>query len=110
MASQLTEAMIVNGVVLVTVLASDLGPARKIGRMRMLRPLIAAAVIIPLFITRPVGHGTGLALEIAGVVAGLLAGLAAGALMRVHRQPSSGAPVSSAGAGYATLWVLIIGA
>ena len=29
MVSELTEAMIVNGVVLVTVLASDVGPARK---------------------------------------------------------------------------------
>jgi len=40
MISQLTEAMIVNGVVLATVLASDLGPARKIGRMRLLRLVI----------------------------------------------------------------------
>jgi hypothetical protein len=109
MASELTEAMIVNGVVLATVLASDLG-TRKIGRMRILRPLIAAAVIIPLFVARPVTHGTGLALEIIGVVAGLLGGLAAAALMRVYRHPTTGLPVSRAGVGYTALWVAIIGA
>ena len=37
--TELSEAMIVNGVVLATVLASDVGPARKIGRMRLLRPV-----------------------------------------------------------------------
>src|SRR6516165_10091207 len=107
MFSHLTEAMIVNGVVLATVLASDLGPARTIGPMRLLRPVIAAAVIIPLFVSRPVTHGTGLAVEIAGTVAGLLGGLAAAALMGVYRSPRTGRPVSRAAAPYAIFWVLV---
>jgi hypothetical protein len=110
MLSQLTEAMIVNGVVLATVLATDHGPARKIGRMRMLRPVIAAVVIVPLFVSQPVTHGAGLAVEIAGVVAGLLGGLAAVALMGVYRSPETGRPVSRAGAPYASLWIAVIGA
>jgi hypothetical protein len=102
--------MIVNGIVLVTVLASDIGPARKINRMRLLRPVIAAAVIIPLFIDHPASNGTGLVVEIAGVAAGLLGGLIAAALMRVYRHPATGKPVSSAGWPCALLWIVIIGA
>ncbi len=110
MISQLTEAMIVNGVVLATVLASDLGPARKIGRMRLLRPVLAAAVIVPLFVSAPATHGAGLAVEIAGAAAGLLGGLAAAAMMRVYRNPAAGASASAAGWPYAAFWTLVVGA
>ena len=110
MLSELTQAMIVNGVVLATVLASDFGPARKIGPMRLLRPVIAAAVIVPLFMDQPVTHGTGLVVEVAGVLAGLLGGLAAAALMGVYRSPDTGKPVSRAGWPYAIFWTVVIGA
>jgi hypothetical protein len=109
MISELTEAMIVNGVVLASVLATDLGPARKIGKARLLRPLIVAAVV-PVFLQRPVTSGNGLIVELAGVVAGILAGLAAAALIKVYRSQQTGKPVSRAGAPYAALWTLIIGA
>ena len=110
MVSELTEAMIVNGVVLATVLASDLGPARKISRMRLLRPVIAAAVIIPVFIGTPVLHGTSLAVELAGAVAGILGGLIAAALMHVYRSPATGRPASRASWGYAIFWTMLIAA
>jgi hypothetical protein len=109
MISPLTEAMVVNGVVLATVLASDLGQARKVSRMRLVRPIIAAAVIVPLFIQSPVTHGNGLAVEVAGVTAGILCGLAAAALIRVYRSERTGGPVSQAGWPYAALWTVIIG-
>jgi hypothetical protein len=110
MLSELTEAMIVNGVVLATVLATDLGPARKIGPARLLRPVIAAAVIIPLFVDRPATHGTSLVVELAGIVAGVLVGLVAAAMMGVYRHPETGRPVSRAGAPYAILWTVVIAA
>jgi len=110
MVSQLTEAMIVNGVVLATVLASDLGGARKIGWIRVLRPVLAAAVIVPLYLKTPATHGTALAVEIAGLAAGVLGGLVAAALMKVYRSPASGLPVSSAGWPYAIFWTTVIGA
>ena len=110
MFSHLTEAMIVNGVVLATVLATDLGPARKIGPIRLLRPVIAAVGDRPVEEQRDDHRGSGLVVEIAGVIAGLLGGLAAVALMGVYRSPETGKPVSSAGAPYAILWIVIIGA
>ena len=109
MISELTEAMIVNGAVLASVLATDLGPARKMGKVRMLRPLLVAAAV-PVFIQRPVTSGHGLIVELAGVVAGILAGLAAAALMRVYRSPETGKPVTSAGFAYAAFWTVIIAA
>jgi hypothetical protein len=110
MDSQLTEAMIVNGVVLATVLASDLGSARKIGWIRMLRPVLAAAVIVPLFVKAPATHGVALGVELAGVAAGVLGGLVAAALMKVYRSPTSGLPVSRAGWPYAIFWTVVVGA
>jgi hypothetical protein len=108
--SPLTQAMIVNGAVLIAVLEGDLGPHRKIGKLRILRPLITVALIIPLFIDSPVTHGNGLLIELAGVAAGLIGGAVVSALMRVYRSPKSGRPVSAAGFPYAIVWVVIVGA
>ena len=108
--SPITDAMIVNGVVLVAVLEGDFGPHRKIGRLRILRPLITVALVVPLFIDRPVTHGNGLLVELAGVAAGLLCGLVVTALMRVYRSPRTGRPVSAAGFPYAIVWTVVVGA
>jgi hypothetical protein len=110
MFSELVQAEIVNGAVLAATLHSDLGTHRKIGPMRLLRPALIAGAIVPLFIDPVVTHGTGLAVELAGVAAGLLGGLAALALTRVYRSPRTGKPVSRATWPYALLWTLVIGA
>lgn len=108
--SELTQAMIINAVILVAALQKDLGSHRKIGALRILLPLGIAAGVIPLFLSSPVTHGTGLTLEIAGAIAGVLFGLAATALMPVYRSTRTGKPVSRAGGWYAALWIAVVGA
>jgi hypothetical protein len=108
--SPLTEAMIINAAVLVSILEADLGSHRKIGKFRMLRTPLTVAAVIPLFLARPVTHGNGLLVELAGVAAGLLCGLVATTLMRVYRSPRTGKPVSAAGVPYAAVLALIVAA
>lgn len=110
MFSALTQAEIINGAVLVATLHSDLGTHRKIGPMRLLRPALVAASVVPLFIDPLVTRGTGLAVELAGTAAGLLGGLLALALTRVYRSPATGRPVTHATWGYALLWTVVVGA
>jgi hypothetical protein len=108
--SPLTEAMIVNAAVLFATLEADLGRHRKVGPFRILRTPLTVAAVIPLFFLRPVTHGNGLLVELAGVAAGLLCGLLVSTLMRVYRSPRTGRPVSAAGLPYAIVWTLIVGA
>ena len=108
--SPLTQAMIINAAVLFATLEADLGSHRKIGLARILRVPLVIAVIIPLFLDRPVTHGNGLLVELAGIAAGLLGGLVVTALMRVYRSPKTGKPVSAAGLPYAMVWVLVVAA
>jgi hypothetical protein len=108
--SPLTEAMVINAVVLFATLESDVGPHRKIGPVRILRTPLVVAAVIPLFLDRPVTHGNGLLVELAGIAAGLLCGLVATTLMRVYRSPRTGKPVSAAGLPYAIVWTLIVAA
>ena len=106
--SPLTDAMIINGAVLIAVLEGDLGPHRKIGPLRILRPLVTVALVIPLFLDRPVTRGNGLLVELGGIAAGLLCGLVITTLMRVYRSPKTGKPVSATGLPYAMAWLVIV--
>src|SRR5260370_36173418 len=94
--SPLTQAMIINAAVLFATLEADLGPHRKIGPVRILRTPLVLAAIIPLFLDRPVTHGNGLLVELAGTAAGLLGGLVVTTLMRVYRSPRTGRPATPA--------------
>jgi hypothetical protein len=70
--SVLIDAEIVNVLVLAAVLEADLGSHRKINRFRLLRPILIAAAIVPLFLEKITTHGGGLSVEIAGAAAGVI--------------------------------------
>ncbi|MDT4947550.1 MAG: hypothetical protein QOJ37_145 [Pseudonocardiales bacterium] len=106
----MTEALIVNGLVLAAVLQADLGWHRTIGWFRLARPVLLSVVIAPLFLKSVSAGGYGLALEVAGTVIGLVLGLVATALMIVYRNPRTARPTSGAGRNYAALWIVVIGA
>jgi hypothetical protein len=108
--STLINAEIVNVLLLAAVLEADLGSHRKISKFRILRPILLAAAIVPLFLEKVTTHGGGLTIELAGAAAGVIGGLIALALVSVYRSRTTGKPVSSAKWGYALLWTGVIGA
>jgi hypothetical protein len=104
------QALIFNAIVLFVVLEADLGSHRKIGWFRILRPLVTSVAAVFIFIKAVTTTGNGLTLELTLTALGVVLGLAATALMGIYRSPKTHKPVSRAGAAYAGLWVVIVGA
>ena len=101
-----TTEYLLNIGILALVLAANLG-TRALSWRRLLVPVLLVALAGFSFLRRMPTVGNDLELELAGLTAGVLLGVLAALLVHVHRVGDR--VVTTAGAGFAALWVVVIG-
>lgn len=103
--SPFLTALIASGVILIIILSTDLG-TRQITNMRLLRSIIAIAIVIALFVHTLPLDGNDPWLQLAGIGTGVICGLIAATLLPAHRG-SDGEVYTRGGIAYAIVWSLM---
>ncbi len=102
-----TSQLILNAALLVFVLGTNLG-TRVVTARRLLLPVVLVLGAGWLFLQDMPTSAGDARLELAGALIGVALGVAAAALMPVRRD-GTGRIVTTAGIGYAVLWIAVIG-
>ncbi|MFG2829131.1 hypothetical protein ACGFWI_16980 [Streptomyces sp. NPDC048434] len=103
--SQFVTALLASATILTLILATDLG-RRRVTNMRMLRSVIAVALIIAIFVRSFPASGNAPSFQLVGVGVGVICGLIAGVLLPAHRG-SDGRIYTTGGIGYALVWIVL---
>jgi hypothetical protein len=101
-----TNEYLLNVALLVWILWSNLGTHRLTPR-RVLLPMAIAAVVGGSYLRGTPTGGNDLALELVGLGAGVALGIVAALLVRVRRTTEG--VLTTAGAPFALLWIVVIG-
>jgi hypothetical protein len=101
-----TTEYLLNVGILALVLATNLG-TRVLTWRRLVVPVLLVVLAGGSFLRQLPTAGHDVELELAGLTAGVLLGVVAALLVRVHRVGDR--VVTSAGAGFAVLWVAVVG-
>jgi drug/metabolite transporter (DMT)-like permease len=94
---------LLNLLVPVAVIVVDYG-RRKLSPMRIVRPFIITAIVVPFVAPGIDLHGNGLLLELAGIAAGVLTGIGTALLVRLDRDDADNTVFTTSGVGYVLAW------
>jgi hypothetical protein len=103
-----TGELLLNIGVLAFVLASGLG-TRTLTRRRFRLPIVLVVIVGFIFLRSAPTAGNDVGFDVTFGLVGVAFGALAGCLMAVRRDPADGSLVTKAAAGYAGIWIAVIG-